>query len=104
MGTELTSHRLTADTPNEFASDATRRLRDQEQQALAEEAQRAAYALLSAHRALLDELAATLLRDEVIERDTIERIVGDTPRAQRPSGAHLRVAATQPPPPEPPRA
>jgi cell division protease FtsH len=63
MGTDLTSHRLTADTPNEFASDATRRLRDQEQQALAEEAQRAAYALLSAHRALLDELAATLLRD-----------------------------------------
>ena len=104
MGTELTSHRLTADTPNEFASEATRRLRDQEQQALAEEAQRAAYALLSTHRALLDELATTLLRDEVIERDTIERIVGDTPRAQRPSGAHLRVAATQPPPPEPPRA
>ena len=89
---------------HEFASEATRRLRDQEQQALAEEAQRAAYALLSTHRALLDELAATLLRDEVLERDDIERIVGDTPRAQRPSGAHLRVAATQPPPPEPPRA
>jgi cell division protease FtsH len=103
MGSDLSSHRLAADTPPDSASEATRHLRDQEQQALAEEAQRAAYALLSTHRALLDELATTLLRDEVIERDAIERIVGSTPRAQRPTGARLRVAATQPPPPESPK-
>ena len=85
------------------ASEATRALRDQEQRRWPRRRSAPRYELLSTHRALLDELATTLLRDEVIERATIERIVGDTPRAQRPSGAHLRVAATQPPPPEPPR-
>ena len=103
MGSDLSSYRLAPDTPADIASEATRRLRDQEQQALAEEAQRAAYALLFTHRAVLEELATTLLRDEVIERDAIERIVGSTPRAQRPTGARLRVAAAQPPPPESPK-
>src|SRR4051794_19238414 len=86
MGTDLSSHRLATDTPTDFASEAMRRLRDQEQQALTEEAQRIAYALIAAHRPLLDELARTLLENEVIEREDIERIVGDTPRAGRPSG------------------
>ena len=52
---------------------ATRRMRDQEQRDLADEAYRAAYALIAAHRAKLDELAETLLRNEVLERETIER-------------------------------
>jgi cell division protease FtsH len=86
----------------ELASDATRLRRDEDQAALAEEARRSAYALLSAHRDLLDALAEALLAHESIEREDVERIVGDTPRPQRPGGAHLRIAAAQPPPPERP--
>ena len=103
MGTDLSSHRLASDTAADFASEATRRLRDQEQQALAEEAQRAAYALIATHRELLDELGTTLLRNEVIEREDIERIVGDTPREEPSTGARLRIAAAKPPPPESPK-
>jgi cell division protease FtsH len=103
MGTDLSSHRLATDTASDFASEATRRLRDQEQQALAEEAQRIAYAVISAHRTLLEELAGTLLRNEVLEREDIERIVGETPRAERPTGSRLRIAAAQPPDPESPK-
>src|SRR3954452_21686189 len=102
MGTDLSSHRLASDTAADFASEATRRLRDQEQQALAEEAQRAAYALIATHRELLDELGTPLLRNEVIEREDIERIVGDTPREEPSTGARLRIAAAKPPPPESP--
>jgi cell division protease FtsH len=103
MGTDLSSHRLASDTAADFASESTRRLRDQEQQALAEEAQRQAYGLLMAHRPLLNDLAGTLLANEVIEREDIERIVGDTQRADQPTGARLRIAAAQPPPPESPK-
>ncbi|MFL5835796.1 MAG: ATP-dependent metallopeptidase FtsH/Yme1/Tma family protein [Solirubrobacteraceae bacterium] len=103
MGTDLSSHRLASETAADFASEATRRLRDQEQQALAEEAQRAAYALIATHRELLDELGTTLLRNEVIEREDIERIVGDTPREEPSTGARLRIAAAKPPPPESPK-
>jgi ATP-dependent Zn protease len=103
MGTDLASQRLASDTPSDFASEATRRLRDQEQRALTEEAQRAAYALLGAHRPLLEELARTLLANEALEREDIERIFGDTPRAERTGGTHLRIAAAQPPAPESPK-
>jgi cell division protease FtsH len=103
MGTDLSSHRGPGDGPD-GASEATRRVRDQEQQALAEEAKRAASALIAAHRELLDELARTLLQNEVIEREDIERIVSRTGRRERPAGTHLRLAAAKPPPPEGPEA
>jgi cell division protease FtsH len=103
MGTELASHRLASDTAADFSSESTRRLRDQEQRALTEEAHRAAYALIGAHRPLLEELARTLLENEVLEREDIERIVGDTPRAKRNGGTHLRIAAAKPPDPESPK-
>src|SRR4051794_32810869 len=50
MGTDLASHRLASDTPSDIASEATRKLRDAEQRALTEEAQRASYALIATHR------------------------------------------------------
>jgi cell division protease FtsH len=103
MGTDLSSHGGGA-AGADRASEATRRVRDQEQQALAEEAKRAAYALLGAHRDLLDALARTLLENEVIEREDIERIVAGTRRTERPAGAHLRLAAAKPPPPDGPEA
>jgi len=80
-------------------SEATRRRRDQETQALAEEAHRAAYTLIEAHRPQLDELAQTLLGNEVLLRHDIDRIMaGEGPRI-RPGAGHLGVAAAKPPPP-----
>ncbi|MDP8943977.1 MAG: AAA family ATPase, partial [Actinomycetota bacterium] len=74
MGTELRSRRLPADDYS--VSDATRRLVDDEQQHLTDLAYRRALALVVEHRPLLDDLAATLLEREVLERADIERIVG----------------------------
>jgi ATP-dependent Zn protease len=56
-------------------SEATRAKRDQEQQALIDEAQWEARCLITDNRALLDQLAASLLKDEVLERDEIDRIM-----------------------------
>ena len=50
-------------------------------QELADEAFRAAVALIDSHREQLDALAGTLLTNEVLERDDIVRIMGDTPPA-----------------------
>jgi cell division protease FtsH len=78
MGTELMSRPLPADDYS--VSDATRRLVDDEQQHLTDLAWRRALGLIVEHRRLLDALAATLLDQEVLERDDIERIVGESPR------------------------
>jgi cell division protease FtsH len=90
MGTGITSLRA-ADS----ASEATRRVRDEEVRELADEAFRAAIALIDAHRPQLDELAQTLLSNEVLEREDIDRIMGDVPRAasRRIGGGELGIAA-----------
>jgi cell division protease FtsH len=64
-------------------SDRTRQLRDEEQQHLADEAMRGASRLLAEHRDKLDQLAAELLRNEVLEREDIDRIMssGNAPSA-----------------------
>ena len=82
-------------------SETTLRLRDEERQALIEEARRAAQKLVLGHRAQLDELAAELLENEVLERDSIERIMDGVPRLERAPGVGLRVVAAtaiEPPP------
>jgi len=61
------------------AADATRRIRDEEEQDLANVAFRGALDLVRAERARLDELAETLLAKEVIEREDIERIMSGAP-------------------------
>src|SRR5205085_1902760 len=71
MGTGVTSLSVAADAA---ASEATRRTRDEEVRELADEAFRAAIAIIDAHRPQLDDLAATLLSNEVLERGDIERI------------------------------
>ena len=59
MGTSIRSHQVPAD---DFGvSEALRRTRDEEVQAIAEEAYRGAYRLLVDHRDLLDEIAERLL-------------------------------------------
>jgi cell division protease FtsH len=80
MGTGITSLRVNP----ERASEATRKLRDQEVRELADEAFRAAVKMLDSHRRELDELASTLLRNEVLERGDIDRIMGDVPSAVPP--------------------
>ncbi|HEY0515663.1 MAG TPA: AAA family ATPase [Solirubrobacteraceae bacterium] len=85
-------------------SETTLRIRDEERQALIEEGRRAAQKLILAHRPLLDELAKELLENEVLERDTIVRIMAGVPRMERAPGVGLRVvaaAAPTAPPPSP---
>ena len=89
MGTSITSRKISAHGGE--VSDRTRELRDEEQQHLADEAKRAAARLIAEHRDKLDEMAAALLRNEVLERADIDRIMAGTPRFRR--GGGLRVVA-----------
>jgi len=91
MGTEITSMHVDDDG----MSESTRRVRDEEVRELADRAARAAQATIATHRPQLDELAATLLANEVIERGDIERIMAGVPQVapERRGGGHLSVAA-----------
>jgi len=91
MGTSITALQLAAE--GGAVSDRTRRLRDEEQLHLAEEAMRMARTLLTEHRAALDALAHALLRDEVLERRDIDGVLAELPRLRRAGGAGLRVVA-----------
>jgi cell division protease FtsH len=100
MGTGSSSLRATADG----AAESTRRVRDAEVGELADEAFRGSIALIDSHREQLDALAGTLLTNEVLERDDIVKIMGDTPAAapSRRSG-ELSVAAATALNPAPPQ-
>jgi cell division protease FtsH len=74
MGTTIRSHQVPED--DYTTSEALRQTRDEEVQAVAEEAYRGAHQLLADHRDLLDEIAERLLVNEVIERDEIREIMG----------------------------
>jgi cell division protease FtsH len=89
MGTATGSLRAIDDG----AAEATRRVRDTEVRELADEAYRAAQKLLDAHRVQLDALAATLLTNEVLEREDIDRIMGDIQKAAPSRIGELSVAA-----------
>jgi cell division protease FtsH len=75
MGTELMSKQVPADDYS--MSDFTRRQVDEEQQYLTDLAHRRALKIVSENRPLLDSLAHTLLENEVLEREDIDRLVGD---------------------------
>ena len=66
MGSKIQSKQLPADDYS--MADATRRLVDEEQQFIADQAHRRALAMVSEHRGLLEALAARLLDNEVLER------------------------------------
>jgi cell division protease FtsH len=78
-------------------SETTLRVRDEERNDLIDEAHRAAQRLILAHRAQLDALAQQLLHEEVLDRDSIERIMDGVPRLERAPGVGLRVVAASPP-------
>jgi cell division protease FtsH len=101
MGTELKSKQLPSDDYS--MSDHTRRMIDEEQQYLTDLAHRRALKLVAENRTLLEAFAFTLLENEVLERDDIERLVGayrgesagtPAPGRQREPGAP-RVAASE---------
>jgi cell division protease FtsH len=73
MGTSISALKLAAE--GGAVSDRTRQLRDSEQQHLADEAMRRAMRLLTEHREQLDALAHGLLRNEVLEREDIDRVM-----------------------------
>jgi cell division protease FtsH len=77
-------------------SETTLRLRDEERQDLVEEARRAAQKMITSHRRQLDAFANELLENEVLERDSIERIMDGVPRLERAPGIGLRVVAAVP--------
>jgi cell division protease FtsH len=101
MGTGSGSMRAAS----EGVSEGTRRVRDEEVRELGDEAFRAAVSIIDANRPALDELASTLLENEVLERTDIDRIMGELPRAapRRIGGGEVGLAAaTAVAPAEPP--
>jgi len=103
MGTQIRSHQLPSD---DFSlSESTRQTRDEEVQAIAEEAYRGAHGLLSDHRDLLDLVAERLIENEVIEREEIQAIMrahreanGSAPVTEEVQAASReRAMASQPP-------
>jgi cell division protease FtsH len=97
MGTELNSKQLPSDDYS--MSDHTRREVDEEQQYLTDLAHRRALKMVSENRPLLEELARTLLENEVLERDDISRIVSEYHR-----GSSNGAAKPTPPVPVEPGA
>ena len=91
MGNGFTSLRVAP----EAMSETTRRVRDEEVRELADQAARAARAILNRHRSQLDELATTLLANEVLERRDIEAIMSGIPQAapERRGTGRLGLAA-----------
>jgi cell division protease FtsH len=99
MGTSAPTARAVTDA--DIVSDLTRRIRDEEQQDLAFEAQRRAYDLISAHRAKLEEIAQALLERETIERTELDKIMtGVEPLPRRDGRPRPRLAAASVEPPE----
>ena len=90
MGTSIRSHQVPAD--DFTVSEALRRTRDEEVQAISEEAYRGAYRLLADHRDLLDEIAERLLANEVIEHDEIREIMDRQRLSDRRPGRARRAS------------
>ncbi len=95
MGSRIRSHQVPADDLN--VSEAMRAVRDEEVEAIAEEAYRGAHRLLTDHRDLLDGIAERLLADETIERDEIRAIMA----GHRPDDSDRRDVAAPAPAPAP---
>ena len=91
MGTSITSRKVSAE--GGAVSDRTRQLRDEEQQHLADEAMRGAVRIITEHRDKLDKIAGALLRNDVLERGELYRIMEGVPRLYRTPGRGLRVVA-----------
>jgi cell division protease FtsH len=100
MGTQISSRLIPVDDYS--VSDSTRRMVDEEQQELTDMAWRRARKLIEDHRPILEQIASELLTNEVLERETIERIMAehlgsaeDQSLSQVPTGAESPIAAAE---------
>ena len=75
MSEVVSSRTMRAD--NYALSEETKRLRDNEQARLTDEAYQEAVRLLQKHRASLDRLSAALLEKETLVRDEVEQLLAD---------------------------
>ena len=75
MGTSITSRRVPVDDYS--VSEASRRIVDEEQQELTDQAYRRAQRMITENRSLLNAFAERLLTNEVMERADIEEMVAD---------------------------
>jgi ATP-dependent Zn protease len=91
MGSSLSSRKIGVE--GDQLSDMTRRIRDHEENELADEGHRRARQLIVCHREKLDALAESLLANEVLERPEIDRVMGDDAVTERGPLPGLRVAA-----------
>ena len=94
MGSRIRAHQVPHDDLN--VSEAMRAVRDEEVEAIAEEAYRGAHRLLTDHRDLLDAIAERLLVAETIEHAEIQAImdgVRERDRAERSPRAAEALAA-----------
>jgi cell division protease FtsH len=95
MGTSDSASRSLVD-PGQL-SEVSRRIRDEEQQALAFEGYSAAQRMITEHRDVLEAFARALLEHEVLERPQIDAIMDGVPRSdRRPGRDRLRVVAVDP--------
>jgi cell division protease FtsH len=99
MGTELHSRQLPAGDYS--MSDHTRRMIDDEQQFITDQAYRRAVRIVEDNRDLLEAFAQTLLDKEVLERADIDRLMAayrdGQATAANGAGGRARVAASEPP-------
>ncbi len=101
MGSVAATARAVTDA--NVVSDTTRRIRDEEQQDLVFEAERAARRLIGEHRGTLEQIAQALLAHEVIDRAELDRIMrGVAQLRRRPGEPGLRVVAAEGQTPEGP--
>src|SRR5437868_11749348 len=97
MSDSVSSRTMRAD--NYALSEATKRVRDEEQARLTDSAYEEAVRLLRKHRGTLDRLASALLEKETLVRDEVGSILGEVEPESRASEAVgvPRVVALKPP-------
>jgi cell division protease FtsH len=83
MSETVSSRTMRAD--NYSLSEATKRLRDEEQARLTDDAYEEAIRLLEKHRAALDRVAHALLEKETLVRDELDALLGDIDAESRAS-------------------
>jgi ATP-dependent Zn protease len=83
MSDSVTSRTMRAD--NYALSEETKRLRDQEQARLTDDAYAAAQRMLEKHRPALDRIANALLEKETLDREELDTLLSDVEPESRSS-------------------
>ncbi len=101
MGATVYARTMRAD--NFALSEQAKRLRDEEQAAICDEAYASTVALVERHRDALERLAVALLEHETLDRGAVQELLADVPVHADAGAAVGRVlAAAEALPPTPP--